>query len=422
LIRAAEEAVDALDAENRAEAQAALDRIRSAGYSADVVEAEAAVLWRRHGLRLASVLVRQVGDAARMADRVAAEQTAGARGTYAPASRTRGLQGGARASVEAAISGSVDAPLVAPGTAVRPPPAALRTPGGKLLESLAGPQKPEVALSERLHGSVARAQSEAMQAIRRVVTEGHSLDASGKALILEVRKAGAGEFGQGQRVPKLLRDLRQSGNRLAQLGTAQGTPAHRAATLAWKRDMARLDRHVYGREGAGGRRITLQHGDLPDYLGHAKGGLADTRGAYAELRQILQAKGPAAMDRAIGRWTAEKQRENAERIIRTEVAAAYRARQVRQWRASGAILGVVWRLNQGSRRRYVARVPVRRSGPHAGRRCICESMAGHLMSLDEAAQWPRMGHPHCACWWEPRYRSGARGGPIAQDELDELAE
>ena len=118
------------------------------------------------------------------------------------------------------------------------------------------------------------------------------------------------------------------------------------------------------------------------------------------------------IDRAIRQQVSFKQKYNAERILRTETMAAYKADQVLSDQKHDFVVGYIWRMNRAARAGFVRR-RTSKSGRIIGakkyrrggrrRRCVCEALAGKRLSKEAVAGKTArlMAHPHCMCWLEP---------------------
>jgi len=160
--------------------------------------------------------------------------------------------------------------------------------------------------------------------------------------------------------------------------------------------------------------------------------LVDSRGGYQEMLQIIEKQGVQGMDKALSRWLDEKQASHAERIVETETSGAYRAREYEQHANKPYITGFYWRRNPGmasldkKRKKDIGMSRrMRRGGKNGkrktkGRPCnVCPSLADNFFPVEYARDYPRGAHPHCRCWYEWVYNTGARGDmPVTQDDLD----
>jgi hypothetical protein len=330
---------------------------------------------------MALALAEETKDAAELAERVERHRAVGARYYQRDAKGARDLarqvESMGPTPTDAAVQRRVHAPLGERRDRADRGARVQRTEASYELRARQPPLR-EYRLSERLHRSAVNGYREADAAIGRALREGRKTMDLAKDLITDVRRAGHGEIGGNVRIPKRLQQLQAAGR-----AAMTGDPT---AQKVWRRQMASLDKSI--------------------------GKMADVRGGYRELHQILQKSGPKAMDRALQRWTQEKQITYAHRIAETELQAAYRLRQVKQWEREGHIRYLVWRLNKGARKGYVKRTPLPKHAKGGRRgRCICEDMAGKRFTLEDASDYPRMGHPHCRCYWEP---IGPTGKPVGE--------
>jgi hypothetical protein len=230
-------------------------------------------------------------------------------------------------------------------------------------------------MSEFLHSESIELREATKKSVARSLREYRNADLAGKDLVQTARRMGS-ELGDQATVPKKLDTYMNS---LKRLRGSDTLPVREQLELAAESRKARKD--------------------LEKYLTRIK----DGRAGYREALQIIENQGTAGVEKALERWISEKQRYHAERITRTEMAAQHRMRQINQWKREGRVIGVIWTLNGGSRKSYVGRTPVPKTGKSAGRRCACEANAGQLFTLEYAESHPRLGHPHCRCFWVPCY-------------------
>ena len=265
-------------------------------------------------------------------------------------------------NAEAAVA-KLGAPLRMVGAADR----VQTTPAYEAAREILAPR--QINLSERLHRVAIH--REIRRQVRRSVLVGAQLDETGRELVRYARDLGMGQADTIQ-LPKILEKLRFLGREINLIGG--GDPQ---LWRAWKKQLRKVERYAVK--------------------------LKDSRGMYREALRILDKHGPEAIDQALNRWMGEKQRYYAERIVRTESAAAKRAREGDQIAKNRRIVAVIWRMSRGARRGYVRRTKKRRFGG-GGARCICETLEGQEFPPSAVAEFPRMGHPHCYCWWERVYR------------------
>jgi hypothetical protein len=157
---------------------------------------------------------------------------------------------------------------------------------------------------------------EATRIVTRSIKDAESVGSSARSLQTYLGKA---------RKPRIIRDFEKAGERLAR---SSGEIREWAA-------LKKRMRKYYSKLRIG----------------------STTQSAYIELLQDIEKWGPAQVDKAVEKWTYWKQRYNAERIIRTETATAYRQRQVASDKARPWIIGYRWVLNRGLHRKFVARKP-----------------------------------------------------------------
>ena len=254
---------------------------------------------------------------------------------------------------------------------------------------------PLAPVSSRLHGQAIATSRDATRVVLRSIREQQSLGFASRELTRQLSARGLDVAGNAE-LPELVRRLQASGRALAR---GAGDPKE------WNRLKRQIDRH---------QRTLLQSGRV--------------QGAYLELLQDLQKWGPAQVDRAVERWTAGKARFHAEQWIRTETAAAYRAAQMKSDEARPWIIGYRWRLNRGVHQKAVNRRfgttgkgKNRRSKRRGRVYCVCEIMDGSILSPAVAKDYPRGGHPHCTCLFEPVYNDRALlATPATAQEIRDL--
>lgn len=249
----------------------------------------------------------------------------------------------------------------------------------------------EVSLSTRIHKGVDRATRETRTALNAAIRESQNFDMAGRELIRISKMSGA-EIGKVD-LTKRLQRLKQSGNRLLSMGDD-------ASLKDFKRQVRNLEKYA--------------------------GGLADDRGRYIELLQDIRKRGPAGLDNALEKWTAQTQRYNAERILRTEAQSAFRMREYESIKNTAWITAVIWRRNTGARKsqrkqiiKKAARAGVKAA---ASRPCICDRMADKKYSKEMMEMYPRMGHPHCSCYWESVIDMKASDEAAYQQLVEEMGE
>ena len=278
----------------------------------------------------------------------------------------------------------------------------------------------EIGLSRRLHGSAADNTKSTRRAMSRMIREGRDLDSAGRELIRELRRVGPMEsLGSRQRLTKALRKMQRAGRNLAQLGDGNAA----AARAEWRKQLNEIKRQA--------ARLADSRGAYAEFIQTLEGTRARVGPVQArtlsteQLARKLDAARAKATDKALGRWLDEKQRHNAERIVRTETSAAYRAREYEKAAQKPYIVGFYWRLNRGARKKYVRRTkrrPIRRKGKKGGRKsrtCVCESLADQRFPLEVAKDYPRGGHPNCNCWFEMIYDTGKLSrAPVSEQDLE----
>jgi hypothetical protein len=370
-----ERAISEMDAELAADARRAIAAVKRGNYSPGAVNRALDFLLARGDSTMRRYLAEQIREGVRVADKVErvyrAWRREGAEPGGAPitAAEAAGVIESGIAPAQASAALEAYAPL-SPGRAVIKHAAASEYPKGAL-DAL--PRR-QVKLSGVLHRQANQRQIRA--SVHAAIRQGKALEGAARELIRDSPK-----LGSGQALPKALGAVRKAALGIGDLG---GDAQRKAFLRAVQRVERQAMRVV---DPATGTRA-----------------LKDARGGYAEALQILRQKGPAGVDKAMERWMDEKQRSNADRIVRTEAAAANRAREATHIDSTPQIRALIWRMSKGARKGYVARTKIPKKGKMRGHRCICEAMAGEEFPPSAAKEYPRMGHPHCMCWWERVYR------------------
>ena len=416
-IDAVEEAAEKLDERLGAAAHESIQRIKASGYKAAVIRQEVKRIVANTKSEVAKVVAEQIQDAALYADRadeviraweIKTRLNAGSIGEAISPSEVRRARAGSKVGSEAAIARERVAALRTPmkasealrkfGADAGKKPIDPRFTGDKAIQTVrkmdptAIKSASEVSLSRRLHGASAANLDDVNRAIGRVIRESTNYDAAQKVLIKDA------QLGGKVKLTKPLENLRDAGRRLAKASAGGDQEALRKATKEW-------DRQFRGIEKLASR-------------------LKDERSGYRELLQDLRGAKVKNLDNALDKWLSQKQRYNANRIVNTEAAAAYRARELKLNEGKKYITGAYWRLNTGARRGFVKRIkptlkPSKSKSWKKGNRCICEMMAGEFFSMAAIRDYPRMGHPHCLCFWEWTYdRSELVNGEVTKADLD----
>lgn len=415
---ALEDAAAVMDAEIGRAAADAIAKIKASGYSPAVIRRAAdAMVGKSHDIAR-RVLAEQIQDAALYADRagevmraweIRERLGAGSPTPAVSASEVRRARQSSKVGADASMARDTVARLRTPTSAAKAmreygasgagkKPLDPRFSGDLAIRELraktrgapAIKSRGEVSLSRRLHGSKAKNLTDTRRVIGRVIRETESYDRASSVLVREAKLGGR------VKLTKPLKELQHAGRELAR---AQGgtTEELRAATKAWDRSFSRI-------KGIAGK-------------------LSDERGGYKELIQDLHGAKVQRLDSALEKWLSQKQRANADRIVKTETSAAYRAREWKHNSKKSYITGAYWRLNKGGRRGFEKRTkPTLRPTKakwKAGKRCVCELLAGEFFSKDAIREYPRMGHTHCLCWWEWSYdREELLDGEVTRDDVD----
>jgi len=254
------------------------------------------------------------------------------------------------------------------------------TTGDAILRKHVQPWRDVRSLSRRLHGHrVATAREVSTQTLAAVRDAKH-LAGSSSDLIRAIREAGKGELAKGGNIPSILRDVEKAGTALNRRGGEE-------ALIEWQKQRRELRRYM---------------GKL------AEGGRAHTRAM--EILQQTKATSAKGIERAVENYAHDKQRYAAERILKTEQQAAFKAEQIESDREHPAIVAYIWHMNRGGRSGFAKRVkPSKTFGPKGRRkggkrrRCVCEELDGRKLSGEEVqgGDTRLIAHPHCMCWLEP---------------------
>jgi hypothetical protein len=418
---AIDEALDTVDEAIAADARRTMARIRKSGYNPGVIRRETRRLARRNNDRVRQAVAQQVQHAALLGERVGEVITAFSiaerlKGpdvpVFVPPSAVKRAQELGSVGSEAALTRVSLARLRTPMEVSE----ALRKHGGnagKIPIRGSGPgvtqlrtfrkagqikDASEIGLSARLHGSAAKNVASTEKAVNNIIRAGTNYDKAQKDLIREVADAGE-TLGARQRIPAHIKRLEKAGRELRILETGPKSAYNREQYDRTKREWDRAIKAI--------ERKALQQ--------------VDKRGGTRELLQIVQKQGTKGLDKALQRWTDEKQRYNADRIVSTESSAAYRAREYNGVKDKKYVTGAYWRLNRGARRKYVKRVKPRKKSKKgmAGMRCVCEGLADQLYPKAVIKDYPRMGHPYCNCFWEYVYdREKMFSEPLTEADVE----
>lgn len=266
------------------------------------------------------------------------------------------------------------------------------TKGDSILQRHAQPFPGVADISERLHGTAAVRSGEATRSVLRTIRESESLDEAARELQRVMGPHGG--VGAKAKMPRLVADLEKRARALAH---SADDPE---LAKAFRAQVRKARKYARGLAESG----TVQSGyfEVLDDLTRKAG-----RGRLNDQ----------AVDKAVEKWSYWKQRYNAERIVRTETAAAYRSRSLESDMARPWIVGYRWRMFASFHAAFKRRKPSRLKR-FGGAHCICEVMAGEVLSPAVARQYPRMGHPHCVCYLEPVIELRAMlEAPITDEEL-----
>lgn len=247
------------------------------------------------------------------------------------------------------------------------------------------PFKGTDGLSKALHGEAVAESREAARVMLRSIRESNRVDTSARELQRLLAKRGA-RFGANEAVPRLVQELEDAGAWLRHGGGVE-------AEERWTQVLAEMRHYQRGLKQGG----TVQN-------------------AYLELLQRVQSPKfqMADLEGCTEQWGYWKERYRAERWIRTEQQTAYRVAQLDKQEMHRWITGYLWVMNGGLHKRYVnakrpdgtratPRRPPGKSKKFGGKHCICEVLAGRVLSPEIAREYPGGGHPHCGCSLVPQY-------------------
>lgn len=257
------------------------------------------------------------------------------------------------------------------------------TPGDAILREHVKPWSKARVLSSDLHGKAKAATRQIRAHAMAAVRESKQLTEAATNMISAVRTVTKGAELAGKE------QLSQLMQRVEAAGTALNRRGGQEALAEWQQVRREMRRYMRGLEEAG-----------------------RTRSSMLELLQRTKDTSAKGIGRAIRQHAAFKQKHAAERILKTEALAAFKADQVLSDMRRDYVVGYIWRMNRGARRGFVKRRTTktgRVSSPRKfrrggkGRRCVCESLAGRRLSKEMVSGRTArlMAHPHCFCYLEP---------------------
>jgi hypothetical protein len=362
------DATTSLDRALAVEVQDAILRIQRSKYKLSVIRREIKRIGANHESRLRTTLAEQLEFGATMGAEYSEI------GVHAAASMRRGIRN----------------VIVTEASMRKEAASRAGMPADKLLKELIPkPVREFRKLSKTLHGDQVAANRKIYREVRAAIRDSRHMSRATTELIRVARTRTTG-LGANDRLLNALQDVQKAGDALYRHGTPE-------ALAKWRKSLRSVKRYTYRLATDGRMRPTLLEG----------------------LRKLEKA-GPAQVDNVIEYWTAEKQRYNAERIIRTEQQIAFKEAQIAADSEIKAIIGYIWRMNRAARSGYVKRTKLPRSGKKLlgrRRRCICEALDGKQISVEAARARP-IGHPHCMCSLIPVYGKGS----LSQVSAEELAE
>lgn len=262
-----------------------------------------------------------------------------------------------------------------------------KTRGDQLIRKHRRPWQGVDGLSRHLHGTAATEGQEMSRVVLRSIRESERASSAARELQRLVKLEGHA-VGAGSKRPKLIDDLLEAGEAL------QHNAQDPEVWAQWEKAQRRIKRYT----------TTL-----------APRGTVQT--AYLEVLQDVQSDSFRAKDirKAVDKWSYQKQRYQAERIIKTEQATAHRIEQMEKQKGQSWIVGYRWQMAA-----QLHATKMRKRGGRkklGGKRCICEVMDQTVMSPEVAREYPQGGHPHCLCTFVPVYsEKGMMEAPITSDE------
>lgn len=305
----------------------------------------------------------------------------------------------------------------------------------------------EIGLSARLHGSNALNTKLTNDAVNTAIREASNINKAGRDLTNALVSEGS-ELSVNRKLTEPLLRLRRSSRKLQLLSVNKADPdALKLATKQFNRDFAEIKRITASRVDARGQWLELQQQlDVQKAVTAAQ---KRERGQAFRVLKVRKAEYEAATKKQITQWTAEesarrtdaaldrwldnKQSYHAERIVETETAGAYRAREYEQHANKPYIVGFWWRRNPGmlslDKRRIKDIKRVRRNKTSNGRNAkrkvkgapcrTCPALADLRFPVEYARDYPRGAHPSCRCWYEWIYDAGIRDRqPVTQADVD----
>ncbi len=392
------DAADDLGAGLDGDVRQAIRRIKAGDYSDAVIRRETRWLSTRHADRLGEALAGQVEHAASLGARYAEMMDAFKVQYINPRPltdyQTEWLLRHGRTTARQAL-----APEVLLAQAAQPEPA--RFVADRILAEHVKPWRQARVLSGDLHGKAIKAADEVASQAMAAVREAKQLTEASTSMIRAVRKTGAGEVAGNQELSALMKRVQDAGQKLNQRGGEEALAEWRSVRKQMRHNMRRL----------------------------AEGGRA--RSSMLELLQRTSDDSAKGIDRAIRQHSAFQQKYAAERIIKSETMASFKAEQVLSDQKHDFIVGYIWRMQRAARAGFVAR-RTSKSGRIIGakkyrrggrrRRCVCESLDGKRLSV-EAVRGKNarlMAHPHCMCYLDPVFDKRRLNAPISAAEFGEL--
>lgn len=350
----------------------AIATIKRSKYNSRVIRREVRRLVRSHYGALGEALAGQIEHAASMGQRYSEVMDAfavtGGKGAPISGSAMERLLREGRATARQALATEVllSQPAATP---------VKESVADRIMRREIKPWRAVRVPSSRLHGRAVKATREINTQIMAAVRESKQLTASATDLIRAVRKTGAGEVGGNAKLSKLMGRVQDAGQALNRRGGPE-------ALEEWR--VVRKQLHHYMRRLAEGGR---------------------TRSSMLELLQHTSDTSAKGIDRAIRQHAAFKQKYAAERLIKSETMASYKAEQIFADQKHNFIVGYIWRMNRAARSGFVRR-RTSKSGRIIGgkryrrggrrRRCVCEELDGKRLSLEmvRGRSARLIAHPH----------------------------
>jgi hypothetical protein len=362
-----------------ADVRTAIKAIKRGGYKDRVIKREVRKLMRTHYDRLGKAVAGQVEHAATLATRYAetVETFALTGRAVKPLSHSypsriiREGRAGARIALSPEVLLSQPAPRLTP-----------RYVADRVMQREVPMWKDARVLSSKLHGRGVKASREIQTQVIAAVKESKQLTEASTSLIRAVRATGKGELGRGPQLSGLMKRVEKAGEALNRRGSPADLKEWQTVRRLMEKKVARL---------ADGGRV---------------------QNSLIEILQTTKKDSAKGITRCIKHHANDVQKYKAERIIKSETMAAYKADQVLLDQKHDFVVGYIWRMNRAARSGFVKR-RTSKSGRIIGakryrrggrrRRCVCEELNGKRLSVEMVrGRTARLiAHPHCMCYLDP---------------------